>query len=229
VNAGLKKTAGAAAACVFLAWGAIFGLTMDEGKKRPQSDREEAASRLQTAVFAGGCFWCMEAVFERVKGVREATSGYAGGTVPNPTYKQVCSGATGHAEAVRIRFDPSEVSYERLLDIFWRAHDPTSLNRQGEDVGAQYRSAIFYCSEAQKKAALASRDAFQKRLDRPIVTEIVPLNAFYPAELYHQDFFRKNPDYGYCRLVIRPKLEKLESLDPERFEKPRPRSAAGRR
>jgi peptide-methionine (S)-S-oxide reductase len=165
---------------------------------------------LAVATLGGGCFWCLEAVFERVDGVASVVSGYAGGTTENPTYQEVCTGKTGHAEVVQIHFDPAKVSYEALLDLFWRAHDPTTLNRQGADVGTQYRSIILYHNEAQRAAAEQSRTTAQSRFAAPIVTEIVPLRRFYPAENYHQDFYRNNRTHGYCRAVIAPKLEKLE-------------------
>lgn len=170
------------------------------------------------ATFAGGCFWCTEAVFERLPGVQSVTSGYTGGHKENPDYKSVVTSATGHAEAIQITFDPAKISYERLLEIFWQAHDPTTLNRQGADVGTQYRSGIFYHNEAQKAAAEKSKVEAQKNFSRPIVTEIVPLQKFYKAEGYHQDYYRNNPDAGYCRVVIKPKLDKLEKekvLHPE--------------
>jgi len=163
------------------------------------------------ATFGAGCFWCVEAVFERLDGVLDAVSGYMGGHVENPTYEQVCTGQTGHAEVVQVRFDPRRIPYEDLLGWFWRLHDPTTLDRQGADVGTQYRSAIFYHSEAQREAAEASKrktDASDLHPD-PIVTEIVPATTFYPAEEYHQDFYRLNPAQPYCRVVIPPKLEKL--------------------
>lgn len=164
----------------------------------------------ETAVFGGGCFWCVEAVYEKLPGVIEVTSGYAGGTVENPTYEQVCSGETGHAEVVRITFDPAAISYRTLVDLFWKAHDPTTKNRQGADVGTQYRSAIFYSGESQRADADASKAAAQAHFSRPITTEISPLTTFYPAEKYHQDFYRQNPDHPYNRAVIAPKLEKFE-------------------
>lgn len=169
----------------------------------------KTTNQLERATLGGGCFWCMEAVFERVPGVRAVTSGYAGGHTVNPTYKQVCTGETGHAEVVQIEYDPAQVTFEQLLELFWKAHDPTSLNRQGADVGTQYRSVIFYENERQKAAAEKSRAEAARRFSKPIVTEIAPLKAFYPAETYHQDYYRKNPDAAYCRMVIRPKLEKL--------------------
>ncbi|MCX8091267.1 MAG: peptide-methionine (S)-S-oxide reductase MsrA [Verrucomicrobiae bacterium] len=170
----------------------------------------KTTNQLERATLGGGCFWCMEAVFERVPGVRAVTSGYAGGHVANPTYEQVCTGETGHAEVVQIEYDPARVSFEQLLELFWKAHDPTSLNRQGADVGTQYRSVIFYENERQKLAAEKSKADAARNFSRPIVTEIAPLKAFYPAEAYHQDYYRKNPNAAYCRMVIRPKLEKLE-------------------
>lgn len=165
----------------------------------------------ETAVFASGCFWCTEAVFEHVPGVKKVTSGYTGGHVANPTYKQVCEGDTGHAEATRIEFDPTVVSYAHLLEIFFESHDPTTLNRQGADEGTQYRSAIFYANDAQKAAAEAGKKAAQKDFDDPIVTEIAPLGKFYDAEDYHQDYFKNNPHAGYCSFVIKPKVKKLQS------------------
>jgi peptide-methionine (S)-S-oxide reductase len=166
----------------------------------------------QKATFGGGCFWCLEAVFERFRGVRAVVSGYAGGSKVNPTYKEVCAGTTGHAEVVQIEFDPAVISYAQLLEIFWECHDPTTLNRQGADEGTQYRSIILYNDPAQQAAAESSRQAAAKRFRSPIVTEIVPLKAFYPAEEYHQDFYRLNPNYPYCAAVISPKLKKLEKL-----------------
>ncbi len=164
----------------------------------------------ETATLGGGCFWCTEAIFQMLPGVRSVTSGYAGGNTENPTYKQVCSGNTGHAEVIQIEYDPKVVSYEKILETFWDAHDPTTLNRQGADTGTQYRSIILYNSEAQKTAAERSKAEAQKHFSRPIVTEIVPLKQFYKAEGYHQDYYRANPDQGYCRAVIRPKVEKFQ-------------------
>src|SRR5947207_1503045 len=151
-----------------------------------------ATNRTELATFGGGCFWCMEAVFERLDGVKAVTSGYAGGTKENPGYKEVCSGNTGHAEVIQVEFDPQRISYEKLLEIFWEAHDPTTLNRQGADTGTQYRSIILYSNDAQKQSAEKSKEQAQWRFPRPIVTEIVPLTKFYKAEDYHQDYFRKN-------------------------------------
>jgi peptide-methionine (S)-S-oxide reductase len=159
---------------------------------------------------AAGCFWCTEAVFQQVPGVVSVTSGYMGGTVKNPTYHQVCTGTTGHAEASRIVFDPKKTSLEKILSVFWEMHDPTSLNRQGADTGTQYRSAIFYNNDEQKKIAEQSKAAVAKEFSRPIVTEITKAGEFYPAEDYHQDYYNLNKDRNpYCRAVISPKLKKL--------------------
>ncbi len=163
----------------------------------------------EIAVLAGGCFWCVEAVYERIEGVVSAVSGYTGGTVPNPSYTEVTRGNTGHAEAVEITFDPGVISYEEILKVFWKSHDPTTLNRQGADVGTQYRSAIFYTNDEQKRIAEASLEEAQESFNRTIVTEITPLEEFYVAEDHHQDYFADNPNAGYCRVVIAPKLGKL--------------------
>ena len=174
------------------------------------TNMNSSTNHLEVATLGGGCFWCTEAVFQMLPGVKSVTSGYAGGTTANPTYKQVCSGDTGHAEVIQIGYDPKVVSYEKVLGTFWDAHDPTTVNRQGADSGTQYRSIILYSSEAQKAAAEKSKAEAQKRFSRPIVTEIVPLKQFYPAEDYHQDYYRSNPNQPYCRAVIRPKVEKFE-------------------
>lgn len=173
-------------------------------------ERPESAG-LELATFAGGCFWCTEAVFKRVRGVSEVTSGYTGGNVHNPTYAQVSTGRTGHAEAVHVKFDPQVVSYERLLDVFWATHDPTTLDRQGADVGPQYRSAIFYHTDEQKREAEASRDRLQAsgKLSGKIVTSIEPFEKFYPAESYHQEYYEAHPHAAYCTIVIEPKIRKL--------------------
>lgn len=165
----------------------------------------------ETAIFAGGCFWCTEAIFKEMKGVKSVVPGYTGGKRPNPTYEQVSTGATGHAEAVKIEFDPNQVSYEELLQVFFATHDPTTLNRQGNDVGTQYRSAIFYTNEKQKEIAKAyikflnDTDVF----DQYIVTEVVPATTFYEAEDYHKNYLEKNPENPYCQYVVLPKLEKF--------------------
>ena len=169
----------------------------------------ESGSGTEVATLGGGCFWCIEAVYERIEGVKSVVSGYAGGNIVDPTYKEVVTGTTGHAEVVQVHFDPRLISYEEILELFWKAHDPTSLNRQGADVGTQYRSIILYGNEAQAQAAERSKATAASRFDDPIVTEIVPLTAFYEAEQYHQDYYEKNPYAGYCTFVIRPKLQKL--------------------
>lgn len=169
------------------------------------------SSNLETATLAGGCFWCLEAVFEQLQGVQRVVSGYAGGHVPHPSYEQVCGKDTGHAEVVQITFDPQVISFADLLDVFFATHDPTTLNRQGNDVGTQYRSVIFHHDEAQRLAA----ERMKRELDaagvfpRPIVTQIVPFVQFFPAEDYHQDYFASNPTQPYCQMVIAPKLAKI--------------------
>ncbi len=171
---------------------------------------DEVTGKTETATLGGGCFWCTEAIFQMVPGVKSVASGYAGGTNENPTYKQVCSGQTGHAEVIQIQFDPKIVPYEKILETFWDAHDPTTLNRQGPDAGTQYRSIILYQGEEQRRKAEKSKAEAQKRFKHPIVTEIVPLTKFYKAEGYHQDYYRSNQEQPYCRAVIRPKVEKFE-------------------
>lgn len=171
----------------------------------------EPAREREVATLAGGCFWCLEAVFELRRGVEAVESGYTGGRVANPTYREVCSGTTGHAEAVRITFDPSAVTYRELLDLFFTIHDPTTFNRQGADVGTQYRSAIFYHSPEQRAVAeqvIAELQA-ERYPDRPIVTEVVPAGDFFPAEAEHREYYRRHPDAPYCQVVIAPKVAKL--------------------
>jgi peptide-methionine (S)-S-oxide reductase len=165
---------------------------------------------LDVAFLGGGCFWCMEAVFQMLPGVKSVTSGYAGGTKEYPTYQEVCSGLTGHAEVIRVKFDPRLISYEKLLETFWQFHDPTTLNSQGPDSGTQYRSIILYRNAAQKAAAEKSKAQAQARFRNPIVTEIVPLTTFYAAEGYHQDFYRSHLSHPYCRAIIQPKVDKME-------------------
>jgi len=177
-------------------------------------------SKTALATLAGGCFWCTEAVFQRLKGVLKVTSGYTGGRRPNPNYDQVATGVSGHAEAIQIEFDPAVISFETLLEVFWATHNPTTLNRQGNDVGAEYRSAIFYHSPEQKTLAEKSKAKLQAALttDR-VVTEIEPFTAFYPAESYHQDFFNKNQGAPYCEYVISPKIHKLLERFGEKVKK----------
>lgn len=169
---------------------------------------------LETATLAGGCFWCLEAVYDQVSGVKDVVSGYTGGHVPNPTYRRVCDGNTGHAEAVQIQFDPEQISYRELLEIFFSIHDPTTLNRQGADVGTQYRSAVFYHSEEQRQVVeRLVRELTEQNVFRdPIVTQIVPATTFYPAEEYHQEYFARNPYQPYCQFVVAPKVAKFQKL-----------------
>jgi peptide-methionine (S)-S-oxide reductase len=173
---------------------------------------------LQTAVFAGGCFWCIEAVFARLQGVQSAESGYMGGTASKPTYQQVCSGGTGHAEVVRVTFDPAQISYSDLLEVFFSVHDPTTMNRQGNDVGTQYRSAIFYASDEQRREAekaIADLNAGHTWPD-PIVTKVEPATEFFIAEKYHQDYYANNSSQPYCQLIIAPKLKKFQKKFAEK-------------
>ncbi|MGB0273324.1 MAG: peptide-methionine (S)-S-oxide reductase MsrA [Opitutales bacterium] len=172
--------------------------------------RTTDSESIEVATFGAGCFWCVEAVFEQLDGVIDVESGYMGGVTENPSYRDICSGTTGHAEVTRIQFDPTIIDYATLLDWLWRSHDPTTLNRQGHDIGTQYRSAIFYHSEAQKTVALRSKAAAQAGFNAPIVTEITAASTYYPAEDYHQDYYRLNPNKPYCARIIAPKLKKLD-------------------
>ncbi len=176
---------------------------------------------LETATFGSGCFWCTEAIFERVIGVISVLSGYSGGTVDNPTYKEVCDGTTGHAECTQITFDSTVVSYDELLEIFWKTHDPTTLNRQGNDFGTQYRSVIFCHNDVQKQKAEFYKNKLteEKIWDKPIVTEITKFDKFYPAEDYHQEYYENNPNQGYCAYVITPKVEKFEKIFKDKLKK----------
>jgi peptide-methionine (S)-S-oxide reductase len=173
-----------------------------------------SSSKTELATFGAGCFWCVEAVFQQLDGVSKVESGYSGGHVDNPTYREVCNGETGHAEVCQITFDPTKIGFEELLEVFWQTHDPTTPNQQGHDVGPQYRSAIFYHSDRQRELA----EKYKRELDAagvfnaPIVTEITPFTKFYKAEDYHQNYFRENPYEGYCRVVIQPKVEKLKKV-----------------
>ncbi len=178
------------------------------------------SEKLETATLGGGCFWCTEAVFDDLKGITEVESGYSGGDVANPTYEQVCTGRTGHAEVVQVTFDPGLISYEDILRIFFTVHDPTTLNRQGNDVGPQYRSVIFYHDDAQKRSAekVIQEIAAAKIWDDPVVTELSPFRAFYKAEDYHQEYFANNPNQGYCRVVIAPKVAKFRKHYSDRLK-----------
>lgn len=177
------------------------------------------STHLETATLGGGCFWCTEAVFEQVEGVEKVVSGYSGGRRPNPTYEQVCTGSTGHAEVVQISFDPTVTSYREILEIFFATHDPTTLNRQGGDIGTQYRSVIFYHSDEQRQTAEAVMAELQasNAYGQPIVTQLVPFEQFYPAEAYHQGYYRANPYQGYCSAVIAPKLAKFRKTYAEKI------------
>ena len=180
----------------------------------PQKFVMDPGQKSEVATFGSGCFWCTEAIFEMVDGVEKVVSGYSGGSVKNPTYQEVCTGRTGHAEVCQIRFDPSVVSYEELLEVFWHSHDPTTLNRQGNDIGPQYRSVIFYHSREQLDAALRSRREMDASgtFRNPIVTEITPFEEFYEAEKYHQDYFASNPNQPYCTVIVKPKVEKFRAI-----------------
>jgi peptide-methionine (S)-S-oxide reductase len=177
--------------------------------------------KTDTATFGTGCFWCTEAIFQQLEGVIKVTSGYSGGKVDNPTYKQVCSGTTGHAECLNIIYDPSKISFDDLLEVFWQTHDPTTLNRQGNDIGTQYRSVIFYHNQEQKDKAEKYKAALDKSgaWDNPIVTSLEPMSKFYPAEDYHQNYYNDNTGQGYCQFVIRPKLEKFQKVFKSKLKK----------
>lgn len=177
-------------------------------------------NQTQTTTLAGGCFWCLEAVFDNLQGVTDVVSGYAGGTTVNPTYQQVCTGTTRHAEVVQIRFDPGVISFKEILEVFFSIHDPTTLNRQGADVGTQYRSAIYFHSPDQQETALQTiRELSEEKIwADPIVTEVVPMTVFYPAEEYHQEYFARNPDQGYCQMVVSPKVAKFRKKFANRLK-----------
>lgn len=190
----------------------VVSVSLASVKTEKGQEENMSGQQLETATFGAGCFWCVEAIFQDLKGVQSVKSGYSGGHVKNPSYKEVCTGSTGHAEVTQIEFDPSVISFEDLLYVFWRTHDPTTLNRQGADVGSQYRSVIFYHSDKQKEIAEKSKketDASDLYSD-PIVTQIEPFAEFYPAEDYHQDYYNLNPNQPYCRLVIDPKVQKFK-------------------
>ena len=199
------------------------------GKKETNAQSEikkdtgvsEQMDNLQKATFGSGCFWCTEAIFERLNGVKSVVSGYSGGKVENPTYEEVCTGTTGHAEVTQITYNPEVISFDELLEVFWKTHDPTTLNRQGNDVGPQYRSVIFYHNDEQKKLAEKYKVALDKSgaWEKPIVTEISPLINFYPAEDYHQEYYENNPNQGYCAFVIAPKVEKFEKVFKDKLKK----------
>ena len=182
--------------------------------------KEVKEPNYKIAVFGGGCFWCTEALFNQLKGVKKVVSGFSGGTVPNPSYKDVCTGLTGHAECTQITYDPEVISYPELLEVFWTTHDPTTLNRQGADVGTQYRSVIFYTDEEQRKQALEYKEHLEKEKiwSKPIVTEITKFDKFYSAEPYHQEYYENNPNAAYCRIVITPKIEKFRKVFADKLK-----------
>ncbi len=189
----------------------LFLITMITVKSKEVSDINNTSleEAQEVAILGGGCFWCTEAVFEKIGGVTDVVSGYAGGKSKNPTYKEICTGKSGHAEVIRITFNTKVLSYTKILEIFGKCHDTTTLNRQGADIGTQYRSTIMYLNETQKSIAEKWKQDFNKRLSSPVVTEIVEAPTFYVAEEYHQDYYARNPNQGYCNFVIRPKLKKL--------------------
>ncbi len=207
------------AALILLTVLASLGFAWAKEPKAPEQEERVSqvtkdVENLEKATFAGGCFWCTEAVFQQLKGVSRVTSGYIGGQTVNPTYEQICSGDTGHAEATEIAYDPKEITFAELLEVHFKTHDPTSLNRQGNDVGTQYRSSVFYHTPQQKAAAeeIISELNEQKVYSDPIVTEVVPASEFYVAEAYHQDYYSNNPRQGYCAMVITPKVEKFRKI-----------------
>jgi peptide-methionine (S)-S-oxide reductase len=187
----------------------LIAALMAAAAHAPAAPKGARPMSTDSIVLGGGCFWCVEAVYERIDGIVDAVSGYSGGQLKNPSYEQVSYENTGHAEVVKVEFDPAKISLEKVLELFWKAHDPTTLDRQGGDVGSQYRSIILYKDEAQRRASEASKQAAQAGFRDPIVTELVKLETFWPAEDYHQDYFEKNPQAGYCVFVIKPKLDKL--------------------
>ena len=201
---------------------------MAEPKKVPGQESESteavdppAVAKIEEATFGSGCFWCTEAVFQQLKGVKSVVSGYSGGRTKNPTYEEVCTGTTGHAEVIRVTFDPSVVTYVDLLEVFWKTHDPTTLNRQGADHGTQYRSVIFYHDETQQKLAKEYKKKLDdsKAFDKPIVTEISPMKEFYPGEDYHQNYFRNHPENPYCTAVINRKVAKFNAVFKDKLKK----------
>lgn len=215
---------------LFISVISFFGLSscaQKDGSTYPKNDNSNmdnttssATTNLDTATFGTGCFWCTEAIFQQLEGVEKVTSGYSGGTLTNPTYEQVSSGNTGYAECLNIIYDPAKISFDELLEIFWQTHDPTTLNRQGADVGTQYRSVIFYHNVTQKEKAEKYKAELDKSgaFDNPIVTALEPAGKFYPAEDYHQNYYKNNPNQGYCQIVIRPKVEKFKKVFKEKLK-----------
>ncbi len=209
----------------FISIVSLMGLHSCAQKDNKTSTKKDSkimsTATLDTATFGTGCFWCTEAIFQQVEGVEKVTSGYSGGTVPNPTYEQVCSKTTGHAECLNIMYDPAKVSFDELLEIFWQVHDPTTLNRQGADAGPQYRSVVFYHNEEQKAKTAKYKAELDKSgaWDKPIVTTLEPFTEFYAAEAYHQNYYNNNTSQGYCQFVIRPKVEKFEKVFKSKLKK----------
>lgn len=209
---------GLVAACVIFLF---FGRRADKNPTEYEGEEKlTATTALDTATFASGCFWCVEAVFQELKGVHSVVSGYTGGTAANPSYEEVCSGSTGHAEACQIAYDPKVISYPELLEVFWKTHDPTTLNRQGNDSGTQYRSAIFFHNEDQRKLAKHYKKELDSAgvFDAPIVTEMVPFTKFYKAENYHQNYFNEHGAQPYCLFVIKPKVEKFRKVFKDKLK-----------
>jgi len=216
----MKSTLLILAVSLAVMWGCNNKSTNAQSEVGSDKGADQKMENLEKATFGSGCFWCTEAVFERLNGVQKVVSGYAGGTVENPTYEEVCSGTTGHAEVTQITYDPKVITFDELLEVFWKTHDPTTLNRQGNDVGPQYRSVIFYHNEEQKQLAEKYKEELNKSgaWDKLIVTEISPLNNFFSAEGYHQDYYNNNPNQGYCAFVIAPKVEKFEKVFKEKLK-----------
>lgn len=206
--------------CVLILSGCNKKETNAQSEKTSKEGKQMNEAGLEKATFGSGCFWCTEAIFENLNGVTSVVSGYAGGHVDNPTYEEVCTGTTGHAEVTQITYDPNIISFDELLEVFWKTHDPTTLNRQGNDVGTQYRSVIFYHNEEQKELAEKYKAELDKSgaWDDPIVTEISPFTNFYVAEEYHQDYYMNNPNQGYCAFVIAPKLEKFKKVFKDKLK-----------
>jgi peptide-methionine (S)-S-oxide reductase len=206
---------------VLLALGLTAGAQSKTEKKAMNNDKIPAGVKTETAIFGEGCFWCTEAFFQRLEGVYKVESGYGGGDVENPTYEQVCDKTTGHVELARIVYDPAKISYDELLEVFWKTHDPTTYEQQGADIGPQYKSVVFYLNNEQKKKAEHYKAELTKSgaWDKPIVTEIQAYKNFYPAEQYHQDYYNNNQNQGYCRFVIAPKLEKFEKAFKGKLKK----------
>jgi peptide-methionine (S)-S-oxide reductase len=208
---------------ILASWFAVAGCqaaSVQDSNNEINMEKAVQEEGMEIAVLGAGCFWCVEAVFESLKGVISVESGYTGGNIKNPSYKEVCTGRTGHAEVTRIVFDPKIISFSEILEVFWQTHDPTTLNRQGADVGTQYRSAIFYTSDAQRNIAMILKGELDASgaWSNPIVTEISAMEVFYPAEDYHQDYYRNNTDQPYCSAVIRPKMEKFKKVFSDKLK-----------